>query len=140
MQRRRFTSLGLASAAVCGVLVAGAARAAECDQPSAGEPAPPCRAAPPSSGGADFAVLIVLHLTAAELNCPVRIEEGRVRRLLAHYSLRLSDIYTRPRSKELSAEADKIVESFRTDRQKACETAWKHFGPAATFEGYLQPR
>src|SRR4051812_44880564 len=41
-------------------------------------------AVPVASRGAgeEFAVLIVLHLTAAEMNCAYRIEEGRLKRLL----------------------------------------------------------
>ena len=130
----------LAAAAAGALVLATGALAAECDRPGAAETIPACRPTPPNAGGADFAILIVLHLTAAEMNCPYRIEEGRVRRLLAHYGMGLGDSYTRPRSKQLGAEVDKIMESFRTDRQKACDTAWKHFGPAATFEGFLQPR
>ena len=93
-----------------------------------------------SARDADFAILIAVHLTAAEMNCPYRIEEGRLRRLLGRHGLALRDAYTATRSPQLGAEIDKVMESFRIDRDKACAAAWKHFGPGATFEGFLQPR
>jgi hypothetical protein len=74
------------------------------------------------------------------MNCPYRIEEGRLRRLLRHHGLALGDAYTAPRSRQLAAEVDKVMEGFRTDRPTACATAWKHFGPGGTYEGFLQPR
>jgi hypothetical protein len=90
--------------------------------------------------GEEFAVLIVLHLTAAEMNCPYRIEEVRLKRLLNHHGFTLGDVYALSRSETLSAEFEKIVAKYRTDRQQACEIAWKNFGPGAPYEGFLQAR
>ena len=90
--------------------------------------------------GEEFAVLIVLHLTAAEMNCPYRIEEGRLKRLLNHHGFTLGDVYALSRSETLSAEFEKIVAKYRSDRQQACEIAWKNFGPGAPYEGFLQAR
>ena len=92
------------------------------------------------AAGEEFAVLIVLHLTAAEMNCPYRIEEGRLRRLLNHHGFTLGDVYALSRSETLSAEFEKIVAKYRLDRQQACEIAWKNFGPGAPYEGFLQAR
>jgi hypothetical protein len=96
--------------------------------------------AQPERGGEEFVVLIVVHLTAAEFNCPFRIEEGRLRRLLERHGMSLGTVYTRSRSQELKSRIDKIASAFAADRQKACDEAWKTFGPAAPFEGFLQPR
>ena len=101
---------------------------------------PTSREEPAAVGPADFAILITVHVTAAEMNCPYRIEEARLRRLLRHHGLTLGDAYTASRSRQLKAEVEKVIEGLRADREKACAIAWKHFGPGATFEGYLQPR
>lgn len=116
------------------------AATAECSLDPASETPSSCRDAAVPIGPADFAILITLQLTAAEIHCPYRIEEGRLRRLLNHHGLALGQAYTARRSQQLNAAVDKVLESFRTDRQKACDDAWQHFGPAATFEGFLQPR
>jgi hypothetical protein len=134
-QRRPAIVLATLAAIVCPI----AALAAEGDGPGSGAK-PAAREEPAAVGPADFAILITVHVTAAEMNCPYRIEEGRLRRLLRHHGLTLGDAYTASRSRQLKAEVDKLMEGFRADRQKACDIAWKHFGPGATFEGYLQPR
>jgi hypothetical protein len=90
--------------------------------------------------GNEFAILIALHLAVAEMNCPYRIEEGRLGRLLRHHGLTIRDVFTVARSRELQSEVDKVKISFREDRGRACEVAVKNFGPGAAFEGYLQPR
>jgi hypothetical protein len=138
MRPRSHGSARIALASVAASLCIGAALAAECD--GAGAKPPSCREGPAPIGPADFAILITVHVTAAEMNCPYRIEEGRLRRLLHHHGLALGDAYTASRSRQLKPEVDKVMEGFRTDRQKACDRAWKHFGPGATFEGFLQPR
>lgn len=43
------------------------------------------------AGGGEFAILIAVQLSVAELNCPYRIEESRLRRLLAHHGLSLTE-------------------------------------------------
>lgn len=121
------------------LLLAGAASAAECGG-AAARKAASCAEVPAAVGPADFAILITLHLTAAEMNCPFRIEEGRVRRLLRHHGLSLGDAYTASRSQQLKPEVDKLMTAFSTDIENACLVAWKHFGPGGTFEGFLQPR
>jgi hypothetical protein len=133
----RRAHLAVASVAAC--LCITPAFATE-DNSHAGRGKPAAREEPERIGPADFAILIAMHVTAAEMNCPYRIEEGRLRRLLHHHGLALGDAYTASRSRQLKPEVDKVMEGFRTDRQKACDTAWKHFGPGATFEGFLQPR
>ena len=90
--------------------------------------------------GKEFAILIAVHLSAAELHCPYRIEDGRLTRLLRHYELTIRDVFTVRRSRELQGEVDKVNAGFRDDRTRACDTAWKIFGPGAPFEGFLQPR
>src|SRR4051794_28683356 len=65
---------------------------------------PPSLPAAGRGAGEEFAVLIVLHLTAAEMNCPFRIEEGRLKRLLNHHGFSLGDVYALSRSDTLSAE------------------------------------
>ncbi|MFL5166840.1 MAG: hypothetical protein ACJ8D8_11585, partial [Microvirga sp.] len=92
------------------------------------------------AGGGEFAILIAVQLSVAELNRPYRIEESRLRRLLAHHGLGFRDIYTLPRSQSLKDEIEKIASSFKTDKAVACATAWKNFGPDAPFEGFLQRR
>jgi hypothetical protein len=92
------------------------------------------------AAGEEFAVLIVLHLTAAEMNCPFRIDDGRLKRLLNHHGFTLGDVYALSRSESLSNEFDKIIAKYRADRQAACEVAWKNFGPGAPYEGFLQAR
>ena len=92
------------------------------------------------AGGGEFAILIAVQLSVAELNCPYRIEESRLRRLLAHHGLGFRDIYTLPRSQSLKEEIEKVASSFKTDKAVACATAWKNFGPDAPFEGFLQRR
>jgi hypothetical protein len=90
--------------------------------------------------GKEFAILIAVHLSAAELHCPYRIEDGRLTRLLRHYELTIRDVFTVRRSRELQGEVDKVNAGFRDDRTRACDTAWKNFGPGAPFEGFLQSR
>lgn len=90
--------------------------------------------------GKEFAILIAVHLSAAELNCPYRIEEGRLTRLLRANDLALRDVFTRTRSPDLQREVEKLHAGFRSDKPGACETAWKNFGPGAPFEGFLQLR
>lgn len=114
--------------------------AAEGDGPAGGGKRGPRGEELAPIGPADFAILITVHVTAAELNCPFRIEEGRLQRLLRHHGLALGDAHTAARSRQLKPEVDKVLEGFRVDRQKACDIAWKHFGPGATFEGFLQRR
>jgi hypothetical protein len=92
------------------------------------------------SVGKEFAILIAVHLSAAELHCPYRIEDGRLTRLLRHYELTIRDVFTVRRSRELQGEVDKVNAGFRDDRTRACDTAWKNFGPGAPFEGFLQSR
>ena len=134
-QRRACIVLASVVAVVCPIAVL----AAEGDGPDS-RAKPAAREEPAAVGPADFAILITVHVTAAEMNCPYRIEEGRLRRLLRHHGLTLGDAYTASRSRQLKAEVQKVMEGFRADRQTACAIAWKHFGPGATFEGYLQPR
>ena len=134
-QRRACIVLASLAAAVCPTAVL----AAQGDGRGGGGK-PTSREEPAAVGPADFAILITVHVTAAEMNCPYRIEEGRLRRLLRHHGLTLGDAYTASRSRQLKAEVEKVIEGFRGDREKACAIAWKHFGPGATFEGYLQPR
>lgn len=90
--------------------------------------------------GKEFAILIAVHLSAAEINCPYRIDEGRLTRLLRQNELTLRDVFTHSRSPDLQAEIDKLHSAFRTNRTGACETAWRNFGPGAPFEGFLQAR
>ena len=93
-----------------------------------------------AAAGEEFAILIAVQLSVAELNCPYRIEESRLHRLLNHHGLGFRDIYALPRSQNLKEEIDKVATSFKTDKVLACATAWKNFGPDAPFEGYLQRR
>jgi hypothetical protein len=90
--------------------------------------------------GKEFAVLIAVHLSAAELHCPYRLDEARLRRFLTHYQLGIRDVFMVARSRELQAEIDKIKAGFHHEPEKACGTAWRNFGPGAPFEGFLQPR
>jgi hypothetical protein len=90
--------------------------------------------------GKEFAILIAVHLSAAELHCPYRIELGRLSRLLSHHQLTIRDVFTVRRSRELQAEIDKVNASFRDDWERACDTAIRSFGPGAPFEGFLQLR
>ena len=90
--------------------------------------------------GKEFAVLIAVHLATAEMNCPLRIEEGRLARLLSHHGLTVRDAFTVPRSRELQEEIEKVRAGFRDDWERACDAAARSFGPGAPFEGYRQPR
>ena len=85
-------------------------------------------------------MLIVAHLSAAELHCPVRIEESRLRTLLDRHGLRLGDVFTSSRSSDLQSEIDKIALAYRTDKPAACDSAWKNFGPGAPYGGFLERR
>jgi hypothetical protein len=90
--------------------------------------------------GKEFAILIAVHVSTAEINCPYRIEEGRLLGILKPYELNLRDVFTASRSPDLQAEIDKINAAFRSDKPRACEIAWKNFGPGAPLGGLLQRR
>jgi hypothetical protein len=90
--------------------------------------------------GKEFAILIAVHLATAEMNCPFRIEDGRLGRMLKHHGMTVRDVFTAARSRELQAEIEKVRASFRDDWERACDAAARNFGPGAPFEGYLQPR
>jgi hypothetical protein len=92
------------------------------------------------SVGKEFAILIAVHVSAAEINCPYRIQEERLRTILNHYQLTMRDVFTVSRSPDLNAEVEKVYRSFRSDKPRACDIAWKNFGPGAPFGGLLQPR
>jgi hypothetical protein len=90
--------------------------------------------------GKEFAILIAVHLATAEMNCPFRIDEGRLARLLSQHGLTVRDVFTVARSRELQEEIEKIRAGFRDDWERACDAAIRGFGPGAPFEGYLQHR
>jgi hypothetical protein len=90
--------------------------------------------------GKEFAILIAVHLATAELNCPLRIEQGRLSRLLEHHGLSIRDAFTVARSPELQAEIARVRASFQEDWERACDAAVRSFGPGAPFGGYLLPR
>jgi len=90
--------------------------------------------------GNEFAILIAVHLSTAELHCPYRIEEGRLSRFLRHYELSVRDVFSARRSRELQDRIEAMRAGFREDRERACDAAWKTFGPGAPYEGLLQPR
>jgi hypothetical protein len=90
--------------------------------------------------GKEFAILIAVHVSTAELNCPYRLDEGRLVGILRQHDLGLRDVFSIARSPDLQAEIDKINAAFRSDRPQACETAWKNFGPGAPFGGLLRRR
>ncbi|HEX8168216.1 MAG TPA: hypothetical protein VF601_20810 [Beijerinckiaceae bacterium] len=90
--------------------------------------------------GKEFAILIAVHVSTAEINCPYRIEEGRLLDILKQHELSLRDVFTATRSPDLQAEIDKVNAAFRSDKLRACETAWKNFGPGGPFGGLLQRR
>jgi hypothetical protein len=90
--------------------------------------------------GKEFAILIAVHVSTAEIHCPFRIDEGRLLGVLTPYELSLRDIFAVSRSPDLQAEIDKINTAFRSDKPRACEIAWRNFGPGAPLGGLLQRR
>ena len=136
----RAALLGLALASA--TLSEGAAQGAGCRTVEDREKRLACYDAEASkrAAGEEFAIVIAAQLSVAEIHCPYRIEEGRLRRLLGHHGLGFRDIHTYPRSPGLREEIEKFATSFKADKALACATAWKNFGPDAPFEGYLQSR
>ncbi|HEX8665749.1 MAG TPA: hypothetical protein VF744_17165 [Beijerinckiaceae bacterium] len=90
--------------------------------------------------GKEFAILIAVHVSAADINCPYAFDQARLLAMLKQHDLSLSDIFSAPRSSELQAEVDKITASFRADKSRACDIAWKNFGPGGPFGGLLRQR
>jgi hypothetical protein len=90
--------------------------------------------------GKEFAILIAVHLSTAELHCPYRLEPGRLSRFLQQYELSMGDVFSAPRSRELQERIETLRAEFRDDWERACDYAWRSFGPGAPYEGFLQLR
>jgi hypothetical protein len=92
------------------------------------------------SMGKEFAILIAVHVSTAEINCPYRLDETRLVGILKQHELNLREVFTASRSRELQAEIDKVNAAFRSDKVRACEIAWKNFGPGGPLGGLLRRR
>jgi hypothetical protein len=88
----------------------------------------------------EFAILIAVHLSTAEIHCPYRMNESRLADILKLHGLSLQDVFASARSPDLQAAIDMVNTAYRTDKSRACEIAWRNFGPEAPFRDLLSLR